>query len=355
VARSAASAHLAVLGAKSRPTGSRELADARAYCAGVLGGLGFTVREHSFEFSAFAGRWATPLAGLVIASDATLLVHLDAPRLVWVGVAIGVLTLLLVARWSGGQGVVTAPVLRRRGVNLEATRGEAPRVWLVAHLDSKWQPVSMMMRVAGVITLAIALIALTISLWLHLSHASWAVWFVWLGAMPLILSVVGTRNHGTLDNASGIAAVLEAASRIDPSKAVGVLITDAEELALAGARAWTTIGHVPPATALNCDSVDDDGPLVLMYTGSRPAGLVSVLERAATAARQEVRTLRLIPGILTDSIALAAGGWQTLTLSRGTLRTLQRIHTSRDTLATMSGRGISGAAEVLARAATELG
>jgi len=31
---------------------------------------------------------------------------------------------------------------------------------------------------------------------------------------------------------------------------------------------------------------------------------------------------------------------------------LQRIHTSRDTLATMSGKGIEGAAMVLARAAT---
>jgi hypothetical protein len=63
----------------------------------------------------------------------------------------------------------------------------------------------------------------------------------------------------------------------------------------------------------------------------------------------------LIPGILTDSMALADAGWDTLTLSRGTIRTLQRIHTSRDTLSSMRGTGVAGAARVLARMATELG
>jgi len=92
-----------------------------------------------------------------------------------------------------------------------------------------------------------------------------------------------------------------------------------------------------------------------MYTGSRPSRLVSALEQGASAAGEEIRTLPLIPGILTDSIALSAHGWETLTLSRGTLRTLQRVHTSQDTVAAMSGKGIDGAATVLARTVMELG
>jgi hypothetical protein len=68
-----------------------------------------------------------------------------------------------------------------------------------------------------------------------------------------------------------------------------------------------------------------------------------------------VRVLRLIPGILTDHVALADAGWETLTLSRGTLRTLRRIHTSRDSLEFMRGTGIASAARVLAHTATELG
>jgi hypothetical protein len=132
------------------------------------------------------------------------------------------------------------------------------------------------------------------------------------------------------------------------------MITDAEELALAGARAWARSSA--PSIALNCDSIDDHGPLVVMYSRARPDALIARLAAAAADVEsQPVRVLRLIPGILTDSVALADAGWDTLTLSRGTLRTLRRIHTSRDTLATMTGAGIAGAARVLARTATELG
>ena len=74
----------------------------------------------------------------------------------------------------------------------------------------------------------------------------------------------------------------------------------------------------------------------------------------AREAGESLRIMRLIPGILTDHVALAAAGWTTLTLSRGTARTLRRIHTSRDTLATMRGAGIEGAARVLAKTVAEL-
>jgi hypothetical protein len=348
-----ASAHLARLGAVSRATGSREIADARGYCAGVLGDLGFSVAEHPFEFSAFAGRWAASVAGLLIPSLATLIVLASYSRVLWIVAGAVLFALwLLVGRWSSGRGVLDAPVLRQRGVNLEAIRGTEPRVWLVAHLDSKWQPVPMIARVAGVLTLGVSLIALAVAFFIAPPAVPWLLMLTWLGATPLILSVVGARNHGTLDNASGVAAVLGAAALVEPSHSLGVLITDAEELALAGARAWASEGRIRPTVAINCDTVDDDGPLVLMYTGSRPARVISALEAAASSSAEKVRALHLIPGILTDSIALAARGWESVTLSRGTLRTLQRIHTSRDTLATMSGKGIEGAAMVLARAAT---
>ena len=352
----AASAHLAKLGAVSRATGTSEIADARRYCANTLSNLGFDVAEQPFEFSAFAGRWAASVAGLLVPSLATLIALGRETRVAWAAAGVVVFVLwLFLARWSSGRGVLDAPVLRRRGVNLEAVRGSEPRVWLVAHLDSKWQPVPMIARVAGVLTLGAALLALAVAVFVLPRAVPWFLGLTWLGAMPLILSVVGARNHGTLDNASGVAAVLGAAALVDRSQPLGVLISDAEELALAGARAWVNAGRVRPSVAINCDTVDDDGPLVLMHTGSRPVRLVSALEAAASSSGEELRVLYLIPGILTDSIALAARGWETVTLSRGTLRTLQRIHTSRDTLATMSGKGIDGAATVLARAVTELG
>jgi len=247
--------------------------------------------------------------------------------------------------------------LRATGVNLRATRsadlrGADPTVWLVAHVDSKWQPVSMLVRVAGVCLLTLGLVVAFVSAALHARVAVFALVMTWFGGVPLMLSVVGARNHGALDNASGVTALLDAAALMPPRCGVGVMITDAEELALAGARAWAR--HATPAIALNCDSVEDDGPLVVMYSGRRPDEIVSRLSAAAAAQHEPLRVTRLLPGILTDHVPLARAGWRTVTLSRGTIRTLLRIHTSRDTLAHLHGRGIAAAAQVLARVAMEL-
>lgn len=347
------SAHLARLGARSRPTGGAAAADAREYCAATLRGLGFAISEHSFEYSAFPGGYAAPAFGLAIPTLATLVFATRHTSLAWVAVAFAIAIVWLLVRFTGARAVLDGPLMRRAGVNLQAVRGaETPRVWLVAHLDSKWQPVSMIARVAGVATLGVGLVALAIAAVVRPTVAPIALGLIGLGAIPLVLSVVGDGNDGTLDNASGVAAVLEAVSLVPPDLALGVLIADAEELALAGARAWAR--STRPAVALNCDSVDDEGPLVVMYTRAKPARLTEALDTAAVKAGEPLRTIRLIPGILTDSVALADAGWQSVTLSRGTIRTLQRIHTARDTLAGMRGTGIAGAARVLALAATEL-
>jgi hypothetical protein len=349
--------HLSSLGCVSRSVGGAGIREARSYCADALRRSGFDIAEHSFEFSAFPAAWAMPIAGAGAAIAAGILhVARHEPALL-AATRLVLLVVVVVLAVLGRRGVLDFPLMRRRGVNLQAVRrGVTPTVWLVAHLDSKWQPVSMIARVAGVVGTSIGLIAMLV-LTLRPPANDWAplaaMLFTWISSVPLMLSVVGARNHGTLDNASGVATVLEAAESIPASARVGVMITDAEELALAGARAWAK--SVPASVALNCDSVDDDGPLVVMYSRRRPDALIARLAAAADVESQPVRVLRLIPGILTDSVALADAGWDTLTLSRGTLRTLRRIHTSRDTLATMTGAGIAGAARVLARTATELG
>jgi hypothetical protein len=243
--------------------------------------------------------------------------------------------------------------MRRAGVNIEATRGPSPaKLWLVAHLDSKSQPVPMLVRMAGVVVLAVGLGGVALSLLVRPSAAVAALVVAWVGGLPLMLSVVGERSAGALDNASGVAAVLDAAAALSPALPIGVLISDAEELSLAGARAWAR--SRPAGVALNCDSIDDGGPLTAMFTRRRPSRLLSTLAEASAASKETLRIRRLLPGILTDSVALADAGWETLTLSRGTLRTLLRIHTSRDNLQSMRGVGIAGAARVLARTASRL-
>ena len=330
--------------------------EARAYCANVLTDLGFAVAERPFEYSKFAGAYATPLAGLLVPLFAFGLLVLPTHSQMFVaGLFIAAALAGVMFRYLGGSSVLDLGAFRARGVNLEAVRGNSePVVWLIAHIDSKWQPVSMIVRVLGVILSAVGLLVLAAFALAHASVVMGRAGFViaCVGAVPLMLSYVGARNHGTLDNAGGVAAVLEAAAIVARNANVGILITDAEELALAGARAWSR--SRTPRIALNCDSVDDDGVLTAMHSSPGPRRLLEAMERASRAEGEPLRVIRLIPGILTDHVALAAAGWTTVTLSRGSIRTLQRIHTSRDTLAAMRGTGIAVAARVLATTAMEL-
>jgi hypothetical protein len=249
-------------------------------------------------------------------------------------------------RYLGG-GTVLIRRICRTGVNLEAVRGGAEPVWLVAHIDSKWQPVSMITRVVGVLVSAVGLLSLMVLAAFRAADAvAFAVFVVTCaGAIPLMLSYVGDRNHGTLDNASGVAAVLEAAALIAPGASVGVLITDAEELGLAGARAWAR--SRAPGIALNCDSIDDEGVLTVMYSSHVPSRMVEAIKR--TLAERAAAGLCLIPGILTDHVALAAAGWATVT--QPWLSASLRGFTPHATRSRRCAEPVAGAARVIATTA----
>ena len=350
--------HLRVLADRPRPAGSSAERDARAYAAGVLAILGYDVREERFAYSAFPGRYATPIAGGIlgatigVASCLGLSGNANGAAAVLVS---GIAVTALFARWMLASGVLSAPWLRREGVNLVATRGPTePRVWLVAHLDSKSQPVPSALRVAGVGLLALALVLSTIAVVMTLAGLPvQTIWWLALaggvaGALPVTASLVGARSNGAVDNASGVAAVLAAAAAVSRGSACGVLLPSAEELGLAGARAW--VRSHPAGIALNCDGVDDGGTLVIMYNRPRPAGVITAIQGVAESARiGRVRARQMPLGLLTDSTAFAAAGWQTVTVSHGSLATLLRVHTSRDSLENLQGSSIDAVAGVLAR------
>src|SRR5205823_3385500 len=145
-------------------------------------------------------------------------------------------------------------------------------------------------------------------------------------------------------NASGVAAVLAAAALLDPTVSCGVVLPSAEELGMAGARAWARVR--PRGVALNCDGVDDEGELVIMYNREQPVALVTAVRGAVAEA---VRVRRMPLGLLTDSSALASAGWNAVTVSHGSLRTLRRIHTASDSLAQLRGTAVDRVAAILAR------
>jgi hypothetical protein len=349
-----------VLAREPRPAGSDSEARAREYCVGRLQALGFDVHEEPFEYSAFVGRWGTPLGGAVATAvllAASLAGRANAPGVALAVLALGGGVLGLAARALARDGVLTFPAQRRRGVNVVAVRrGGTPAVWLMAHLDSKSQPVPILARAAGITLVGLTWSAGLVIAAVQLSGSGTRLSSAWtllaavalVGAIPVIATTVGSRSPGALDNASGVATVLAAAEEA-PGADVGVCLTSAEELGLAGARAWVrNTARRGPGTAINCDGVDDSGATTCMYSGRRPDALVRALLEAAERAGTSVRAHRLLPGVLTDGVALADAGWRVVTLSKGTLRTLARIHTPRDRAEAISGAGIAEVARVIA-------
>jgi len=349
-----------VLAAAPRPAGGEAESSARAYCSTRLRAAGFVVREERFEYSAFVGRWGTPVGGVValaILLAAIAAGRRGAPGMALAILALGGVALGLVARVLARDGVLSFPAQRRTGVNLIATRGDGiPAVWLMAHLDSKSQPVPILVRAAGV--------TLVIATWLSCAaiavmqlaggvsafgSMAWSVLMALavIGAVPVIATTVGSRSPGALDNASGVATVLSAAERTGATS-VGVCLTSAEELGLAGARAWVKhAAHRAESIAINCDGVDDRGVVTCMYSGARPGALVDAVVAAGERSDVHVRAHRLLPGVLTDGVALADAGWPVVTLSKGGARTLARIHTPGDRADRLSGAGIDEVARVI--------
>jgi Zn-dependent M28 family amino/carboxypeptidase len=191
-------------------------------------------------------------------------------------------------------------------------------------------------------------------------HDSTAMAVAWLApfigavaTLPLIVCFIGNRSPGAADNATGVACVLLALELIRDREKVGVVITSGEELGLAGAQACASQTPLK-GIALNCDTVDDRGSFIAMASGKMPPTLSSALDRAVQRTGIEITRHGMLLGILADNIAFTDAGWDSMTISRGNLSTLARVHTSRDRAETIDGTGIAMAAQLLAATAEEL-
>lgn len=236
---------------------------------------------------------------------------------------------------------------------------------MVAHIDSKSQTIPMLVRIASIVVAAMAIAIMAASLmssWLvtargdlDWSQAEWllaSAAIALLATIPLICCLTGNRSPGAVDNASGVISVLLAARALAARPNVGVVITSGEELGLAGARAFVE-SHPTRAIAVNCDTIEDGGEFRCMASGARGA-VAAAVRRAASRLAVNVPIRALLPGILADSVAFADAGWDSVTLSRGNIATLARVHTTSDTRERLNGTGIAKAARLLAATVEEL-
>ena len=364
---------VASLASEPRFAGSDAERNARQLCEARLLDLGFEVTEERFTYSQFPARFAPVICGSIFAAGVLLAGHLSyAHNLPLAGIVAAFAGLVIAAALGGFLLERTSSLssMRSSASNLVATRRNAaksPVLWLVAHTDSKSQTIPMLVRVGS---LAAAWISFTLLIATMVAQTTGFAEAMGIAAqliragtlsgsvitaiaiVPVALCFITNKSAGALDNATGVGAVLLSLEHINPGRNVGVLLTSAEELGLAGARAFVATRR-EKGIAINCDTIDSEGGFICMSddVGRCDAAAMS---KAGKTIGEIVRVRPIIRGILTDSMAFRKAGWDSCTLSRGNLGTLARVHTSRDEPGRVDGAGVALAARILAATIEEL-
>ncbi|MDQ3244004.1 MAG: M28 family metallopeptidase [Gemmatimonadota bacterium] len=371
---------IASLASDGRFAGSSQEAIARSACKDELRRLGFEVSEQRFSFSELPGKWAPPLVALLFIALASLTGYMASkpggPAVGLVGLSAGLAIIGWGAARVAAHGTAAIPWMRSSSTNLVAWRGRVsrqhPGICLVAHIDSKSQTIPMHLRIASVMASALGFIGLLLALvaasFAQLDQTGAVSTVIFARArdavlvfsyatvaslLPLLVCLVGNRSRGALDNATGVATILLAVRQLDALTPVTVVITSAEELGLAGARAFVE-SNPAGGIAINCDTIDDEGRFICMSSGTRSNRLGIAIGRAAEREGISVSMTRMLPGVLADNIAFTDGGWESVTISRGNLGTLARVHTEGDRPERITGAGVVQASRLLAHTVEEL-
>jgi Zn-dependent M28 family amino/carboxypeptidase len=175
----------------------------------------------------------------------------------------------------------------------------------------------------------------------------------------LVFCWVDNRSPGALDNASGVVALLGVAEREFAAGDVAFIVTDAEELGLVGAR--TVASQLPPSFGvINVDGLDDDGHFYLIERfgwpkkrGAAPH-LAAALLSAAAKRNVEARRRDVPIGLLLDHLPIVDAGTPALTLMRGKLSSLRRVHRPADNLEHLKGSGVEESVHLLCDALAHL-
>lgn len=338
-----------------------------AYLRDVFGELGWQVRPMPFQASLLPGKYAFPAAGLALfaSSSGAILALADGRN------DLAVLLLAAGAALVGiiGRGAAGATDRWKRGrielANLYVAMPYATPRWLfVAHLDSKSQFVPLSLRATSA---AAALVVWGVLLFVTLLGSPIsqdAMLLATLGVVaslagiPLVLSGSGNASPGALDNASGVATLIGLAHAQRGADDVAFLITDGEELGLAGSRAFVR-RSTSALAVINVDGVDDDGGFYLLDRfGLRrerpPSDPVRALLACAPASDTWVHRRRVPFGLVLDHMSFAKAGIPALTLMRGTVRSMVRVHRPIDDVAHLRGDGVGSAVRLLSAALEEL-
>ena len=351
--------------ARPRMSGTEGAAEVEQIVRDRFEALGYETEPLPFQFSAWPGRFGLAASGVVLLFTGVLagwLIAGSEPGLALIvlltGLGVALFPLLVLGSMIRGM-----PWSRVESANLLFRKPGSRPAWIVmAHRDSKSQLVPTALRTAALVIAGVAWLALVVfaAMWIggeeyRLPGTAMTTGVILsLTGLVLALSWASNRSPGALDNASGLAALLATAGRVGNGGDVAFLITDGEELGLAGAR--DVARRLPPVQGIiNVEGLDDGGTFIVAEgrgwrrRGSAPQ-LAAALLTAGRALDLPVHRRKLPLSLLVDHIPVADAGIPALTLLRGTWTSLMRVHRPGDDLSRLDCQGAAEGATLLAAA-----
>jgi hypothetical protein len=356
--------------ARPRMTGTDGATQVAAMLRTKLRGFGYEIREYPFTFSTIPGRFGVSLVGWLFLAGtlgAAAMMNMRHP-----GIALSIL--LLIAFLSAAIAVLTPvlhnslPIAKVNASNFMAIKpGSRPRYLVMAHFDSKSQPVPLAFRGPAIAIAIVAWIAFVIYTLLALLDTVWIVprftmmfaVLCFISGVVLVFYWVDNRSPGALDNATGLATLLGVAELTAADNGdVGYLLTDAEEFGLVGAREIASKLD-PVIGVINIDSIDDEGNFFILEKFGLPARhiaphLAAALLTAATDLNLPAQRRNVPFGLLVDHIPLAQRNLPAVTLGRVTWASLRRVHRPNDSIDALNGSGVESAIAMIHQALTIL-
>lgn len=359
-----------------RLCGSEGEKKARNYILAACASSGIDTELHEFSIYRFPDEYLTKIVAItwIILLTLALICLRTCIAVSLASLAIIGCSMIAMSRWHrlyellfdvpAGPRTDSANVLARI-----TSREEDPTIIFMAHYDSKSQMLPIPLRILlllcgplGTVALAgliVAALILRLEILFTLACAAGAVVIMAMAVLMFNRSV--DESPGAMDNATGVAVLLELARAFRESPPPGVnlcfLFTGAEEIGLAGAVRFVQ-KRAQDFPRRNTSIVNLDGVggmeklLVVDRYGLFPPAVTSAKlgKRIRTLAASRGLALHRIPlitGALWDHVVWAAHGYESLTLSMGGWEkaTLQ-IHSALDSWEHINPRGLTATWEL---------
>lgn len=346
-----------------RLPGSEGEERAKELIIGILKDSGYIPEIEDFQFSILPAEFFLKLSQVMIGLLCASALFLFNDYRVW-SFLIAIVLIFIITKSTGWSGFIESlfdiQFFRIKSSNIffkKVLHKDYPDIIFLAHHDSKSQTYPIIFRIIlniigiffVVFSIMLIIIGLIFNLILPVPVLLISGFFSVVPFLLLVFNFTQNKSPGSMDNASGVAIVLELARILKDWEGranLYFLLTGAEELGLAGAIRFIQKHEKEflkdKSFFINFDGIGREGELIITARYGIPpfcssTKLRSHLHSILNKNGIKYRDAYLPVGAGLDSIPIGYRGYEAITLSWGGIKNVGRfVHSKHDTISNIS-------------------